>query len=89
MKSSDEHQLAFVVWHDAHADGDAWIAEEDVDPDPAVVVSLGFILDQAKPGHLTLAQSHVHGHWGTLLHVPLSMVREVAIITTIDLTAYG
>jgi len=84
---NEPYSLAIVIWHDAHSDGDVWMPEESIDPEPAVVTSVGIILDQVKPGHLTLAQSHVHGHWGTLLHVPISMVEEITILTTIDLGA--
>ena len=83
--NSEILKLAIVKWHDAHQDGDSWTAPEDIDPNPAVVVSLGFMLDEVKPGHTTLAQSHVHGHYGPLLHVPSAMVREITILTTIDL----
>lgn len=84
-KTSEAYSLAIVVWHDAHADGDSWVLEEEIDPNPAVAVSVGLILDYAKPGHLTIAQSHVHGHFGTLIHIPEAMVREITIVTTIDL----
>lgn len=84
---NEPYSLAIVIWHDAHSDGDVWMPEESIDPEPAVVTSVGIILDQVKPGHLTLAQSHVHDHWGTLLHVPISMVEEITILTTIDLGA--
>ena len=70
--------LVHVVWHDAHALGETWTTAEELDPEPCVVRSVGWILPDAKHGHLTLAQSLESDYRDGILAIPLGMVKQVS-----------
>jgi len=76
----DEATLVYCEWHDAHSER-GWIDRSDIDADPYVVRSAGWLIPDAKPGHVTLAQSS--GHDGALdgvVYIPVGMVvRTVAL----------
>jgi hypothetical protein len=71
-----------IIWHDAHAGTDTWVNLDNYkDPDPYVVNSIGWLLDEnlgGKPNHITIAQS-----WSdddavdSILHIPIAMVQQV------------
>jgi hypothetical protein len=72
---SEELVPVLVVWHDAHTE-DGWNYLEAVDSEPYVVRSVGFLVPNAKPGHVVLVQSRsVHdGQIDGLLAIPAGMV---------------
>lgn len=49
--------MALVAWHDAHAISDGWTSAEGLIPGACEVTTVGFVLPDAKPGHITLAQT--------------------------------
>ena len=69
-----------VVWHDAHSVGSSWIAVIDIDVEPAVVESVGFLLVDAKPNHIVLAQSLTGDDCDHILAVPVQMVRSMKVL---------
>ena len=67
-----------VVWHDAHAEGGGWMCPADIDPDAYSVVTVGWLLDDAKPDHVVVAQSHgCDGQVDHVLAIPVDMVQRV------------
>lgn len=69
-----------VTWHDAHADqGGSWVSRHDIDADPYVVRSVGFVFDPPpKPGHVTVCQSIGDGEmFDNLLHIPLGWIASI------------
>ena len=86
-RKESTHEIAMVRWVDAHSDGgDTWTYVEDLDPDPCIVVSVGIMLSTAvKPGHISLAHSIAHGAVDYVIHIPEKMVKEVTVLTTVDL----
>jgi hypothetical protein len=69
-----------VIWHDAHQLSE-WMDIKDLDQDPYVVRSLGWLLPDAKPGHVVIAQSagsddQVDG----VLCVPAGMVVKMRVV---------
>lgn len=70
-------KLVRVRWHDAHSCGDGWQAIEEIDAEPYVVDSIGYVIVGAKPGHIVLAASASDDAVDHVLAVPLGMVREV------------
>lgn len=47
-----------VRWHDAHSCATGWIHVADIDPDPYVVDTIGWLLEPSpKPGHVVVAQT--------------------------------
>jgi hypothetical protein len=72
--------IVLVVWHDAHSVADTWIDVADIDCEPAVVESVGFLLPDAKPKHIVLAQSLTGDECDHILAVPVEMVRSMKVL---------
>lgn len=69
-----------VVWLDAHSGTDAtWHdLDEKIDQDPMVVVTRGFLIEDAKPNHVTVAGSLTSdGDVSDLTCIPIGMVRSL------------
>jgi hypothetical protein len=54
-------QLVRVLWRDAHAVFDQWGTVADIDDEPCLVATVGFLVPNVKPGHVVVAQSMVLG----------------------------
>ena len=50
-------EAVLVEWVDAHADAQGWTDQADLDPEPRIITTVGLVLRNVKPRHLTLAQS--------------------------------
>lgn len=74
-----DYQLVKVTWLDAHAVTVGWEAIAELDPDPCVVESVGFVLPDVKAGHVTLAQSFIAGNEEVdhVLSIPMKMVTRL------------
>ena len=72
--------VVLVVWHDAHSVASTWIDVADIDVEPAVVESVGFLLADAKPKHIVLAQSLTGDECDHILAVPVEMVRSMKVL---------
>ena len=70
-------RMVIVTWLDAHADVAGWMTIADIDPDPCIVYSVGFLLDGVKTDHVSLCQSSSDGRLDSVLHIPRAMVLEV------------
>lgn len=71
-----------VVWHDAHSGDDGWHTAGEIDSEPCVVESVGWLLPDAKAGHVVVVQSvltHDESIDGVLC-VPVGMVVSVQIL---------
>jgi hypothetical protein len=53
----------------------------DIEPDPAVIHSLGWLLPDAKPNHIVIAQSYVDESSDHILAIPLKMVEQIKILS--------
>lgn len=73
-------QLVQVTWHDAHSMTETWTSVDELadDPDPYVVESVGWLLPQAKPGHICIAQSYNAEDLDSVLAIPNGMVVRIA-----------
>jgi len=72
-----------VIWHDAHSGSESWINIKDLDRDPAVVETVGYILptcDGGKPDHITIFQSRNEDSLDHVLHIPHSMVQRIVVL---------
>jgi hypothetical protein len=73
--------LVFVEWHDAHAGGSNWMSIEEIEPEPCVVWTAGFLLPSAKPGHVAIAQSLADsGDFDSPLYIPADMVIRTVVM---------
>ena len=76
--------LVCISWHDAHADS-RWIEVTEIDNEPYLVTSVGYLMPKAKKGHVSLAQSFgADGFVDSVLHIPRGMVVSSTIITPAD-----
>ena len=48
--------VVLIEWHDAHAQSE-WMTVDEIDLEPYVVQTVGWLIPDAKPQHLVLAQS--------------------------------
>jgi hypothetical protein len=73
-------KIVEVVWHDAHDQSETWMLISDIDGDPYVVRSVGYMLDGRKAGHVVIAQSmgsEAEGTVDNVLAIPLGMVQSM------------
>ena len=84
MTKMTKFDLVCVTWHDAHADS-RWIEVTEIDNEPYLVTSIGYLMPKAKKGHVSLAQSFgADGFVDSVLHIPRGMVVSSTIITPAD-----
>lgn len=70
-----------VVWHDAHTVADGWCELSDIDDEPLVVETIGWLLPDAKAGHVVVAQSVTSDDGlDSVLCIPVGMVQSVSVI---------
>lgn len=70
-----------VRWRDAHADllVTSWAQVDEIeDTGPYLIHSLGWLVPDAKRGHVTIAQSlDYEVNVDTVLHIPADMVQDI------------
>ena len=76
-----KQQLIHIVWHDAHSVSTGWMPTADIEPDPAVVHSVGWLLPDAKPNHMVIAQSYIDESSDHILAIPLKMIEQIKILS--------
>lgn len=68
----------YVTWRDAHSGVNTWTQPSEIDPEPCIVRTSGFLLSEAdggKPDHVTVFQSITpDGDVDHVLHIPVKMV---------------
>lgn len=75
-----ERTKAIVVWHDAHAET-SWVEFDDIDPEPCIVETCGWLLPEAKQGHVVVAQSITNDDMlDNVLCIPVAMIVSVRVI---------
>jgi hypothetical protein len=74
-------QVVRVIWHDAHSECESWIEIDGIDPEPRPIDSVGFLIPDAKEGHVTIAQSHdAETHIDSVLSIPVAMVQSMQVL---------
>jgi len=70
----------YVTWKDAHSGTTTWTQPSEIDPEPCIVRTSGFLLAEAsggKPDHITVFQSITpDGDVDHVLHIPVKMVLD-------------
>jgi hypothetical protein len=70
-----EITLVKVIWNDAHSLSHSWIDIDDIEDEPWVVETVGWILPEVKKNHLVVAQSHIlHESYDNIIAIPIAMV---------------
>lgn len=77
-------KVVVVMWKDAHADCQGWSELGDIDDEPYIVRSVGFLLTKGhgkKKGHVSIAQSISEDKMiDSVLHIPKRMVVSLAVL---------
>lgn len=78
------YPLVSVKWTDAHAVTETWTQIDDLDDESCLVLSVGYLLPESKPGHIVLIQSIIEDSEEVdgVLAIPLGMVQEVRLFTS-------
>ena len=75
-----KYNLIQVTWHDAHAVSDSWTTRSEVDEEPCVVTSVGYLIAGAKLNHVVISQSLILNDDDNIDHVlaiPNAMVKRI------------
>ena len=71
-----------VVWHDAHSVGAGWQPIDDIDDEPCVVDSVGFLIPESKADHIVISQSMTDGDQiDHILAIPVAMVKLMQVLS--------
>lgn len=70
-----------VEWWDAYAHRERWMECGEIDDDPMICRTVGWLLEDAKPEHTVVAQTmNAAGEVDGVLCVPSGMVRSVCVV---------
>lgn len=74
-------KTVLVHWLDAHDETDTWVDVKEIEKDPCIITSIGFVIENGKPNHLTLAQSYSDELlYNNIIYIPNGMVVDTTII---------
>lgn len=75
------HTVAMVEWRDAYSYNEQWKAVDEIDQEPIIVQSVGFLMPDAKEGYVVIAQSDDgEGELDGFLFVPSGMVIRLQVV---------
>ena len=78
-----DRQPVLLVWMDAHASTETWTPLEEIDPAPCLIHTVGLLLPEIKPGHVSVAQSvDEDDRVDSVLCVPVDMVVRMEDLPT-------
>ena len=84
MADLSDAKIVEVTWLDAHAEND-WMDIEELDKEPYIVRTIGWLMPDAKPDHVVVAQSiGVDYSVDGVLCVPVGMVVKIRIVLPTD-----
>ena len=73
--------LVKIIWNDAHSVSHSWMSIDDIEDEPWVVETVGWILPEVKKNHLVVAQSHIsHESYDNIIAIPIAMVASCIIL---------
>lgn len=72
-------KLVQLVWHDAHSISETWTSKSEIESQPCIVSSVGWLIPHAKPDHVVICQSMILGQdsLDNCLAIPNGMVKQV------------
>lgn len=75
------HTVAMVEWRDAYSYNEQWKAVDEIDQEPIIVQSVGFLMPEAKEGYVVIAQSDDgEGELDGFLFIPSGMVIRIQVV---------
>jgi hypothetical protein len=81
MTEGYKNTMVLLIWHDAHSVSTGWMPTTEIEQEPAVVHSVGWLLPDAKPNHIVIAQSYIEDSADHILAIPLKMVEQIKILS--------
>jgi hypothetical protein len=82
MTTEQQMSVVRVIWHDAHSVGAGWQPIDDIDDEPCVVESVGFLLPESKAGHIVISQSITDDQQTDhILAVPVAMIQMMQVLS--------
>ena len=82
MTTDRIESLVHIRWLDAHSVGAGWQSVDEIDDEPCVVCSVGFLITGAKTGHVVIAQSVTEdGAIDHILAIPVAMISKVTVLS--------
>jgi hypothetical protein len=74
--------LAKITWHDAHSVSSGWMKSTEIDTEPCVVITVGWMIENIKANHIVLAQSYIpsEGDIDHVMAIPVSMVVKTELL---------
>ena len=74
-----KHQLIQVTWHDAHSVSETWTTKEDLDKEPCIVTSIGYLIASVKANHVVISQSVIvdDNHVDHVIAIPHGMIKRI------------
>lgn len=77
------YAIVLVEWRDAYS-WSQWSAPAEVPIEPVIVLSVGFLLPDAKQGYLVIAQSDdMQGDFDNYLFIPVGMVEKIQVVSDV------
>ena len=77
-----QRDMVMVTWHDAHAES-TWMSVNEIDDEPFVVETVGWLIPDSKPNHLVVGQSiGLDDAIDGVLSIPLGMVVKVQVLSS-------
>lgn len=77
--------LVLVEWNDAFSIQESWIGKDGIDSEPMKTLSVGLLLEDAKPNHVVIAQSfNDDDSYDSILCIPVAIVTRLAVISEGD-----
>jgi hypothetical protein len=70
-------EAVLIEWIDAHADANGWCDRDDLDTEPRVITTVGIVLRNVKPQHLTVCLSVDEEKVDSVISIPLAVVKRV------------
>lgn len=76
-----QHTIVVVDWRDAYSFDD-WCAADQMDNEPVVCCSVGFLLSNHREGYVVIAQSDDgQGEMAAYLFIPVGMVERLRVVS--------
>ena len=71
-----------VTWLDAFSDTNSWISKEDITNEACETKSVGYLIPDAKEGHVVIAQSFNSFELiDSVLSIPVAMVSNIRVMS--------
>jgi hypothetical protein len=74
-------EAVLIEWIDAHADANGWCDRDDLDTEPRIITTVGIVLRNVKPQHLTVALSVDEEKVDSVISIPTAVIKRVVRLT--------